>query len=89
MTELDAHLTALAARFALRLPTERTALLTARDDPEVLIVKAHKLAGIAGMFGRTDIGDAALALEERLRSGATGDVELAELLALMAAPKLA
>jgi HPt (histidine-containing phosphotransfer) domain-containing protein len=58
----------LASRFAERMPQERAAIANALSagDRETLIDRAHKLAGIAGMFGRPDISTAALELEQRL-----------------------
>lgn len=68
MTDLDSKIAALASRFAERMPRERAAIADALSagDRETLIDRAHKLAGIAGMFGRPDIGTVALELEQRL-----------------------
>ncbi|WP_126176923.1 Hpt domain-containing protein [Tsuneonella rigui] len=66
MSGIESKLAELAARFAARAPAERAAIaeaLAAGDTQEV-IDRAHKLAGIAGMFGHHEVGQAALALEE-------------------------
>nr|WP_237489195.1 Hpt domain-containing protein [Tsuneonella aeria] len=65
---MDSRIAALASSFAERMPGERAAIANALSagDRDTLIDRAHKLAGIAGMFGRSDIGTAALELEQRL-----------------------
>jgi hypothetical protein len=47
-----------------------------------VIDRTHKLAGIAGMFGRSDIGAAALDLEQRVLAEAVFIEEAARLLEL-------
>jgi HPt (histidine-containing phosphotransfer) domain-containing protein len=88
VSNLGGKLADLAARFAERLPAERAAIAEALSagDREKLVDRAHKLAGIAGMFGRSDIGTAALELEERVRADADFQDEAARLLALLAGP---
>ena len=41
----------------------------AAQDRATVIDRAHKLAGIAGMFGHRDIGDAAAAMESAALAG--------------------
>lgn len=85
MTELEGKIAALATRFAARMPEERSAIATALSagDRETLIDRAHKLAGIAGMFGRPEIGAAALELEQRLLAGGDHREEAARLLDIL------
>ena len=61
----------LSARFEARAAEERAALAEAlaRNDREALRDRAHKLVGIAGMFGFPAIGDAASALETAAEIG--------------------
>jgi HPt (histidine-containing phosphotransfer) domain-containing protein len=85
VTGLEAKLAELAARFADRLPEERAAIAGAIDigDRAAVIDRTHKLAGIAGMFGRSDIGAAALDLEQRVLADADFSEEAARLLDLL------
>lgn len=71
MSTLESKLAELAARFAARAPAERAAIsdALAASDRAALVDRAHKLAGIAGMFGHSDIGVAALAVEEAALAG--------------------
>ena len=55
-------------------------------DRAMLIDRAHKLAGIAGMFGRSDIGSAALELEQRVLADADFEDEAVRLLDLLDGP---
>ena len=75
----------MASRFAERMPQERAAIANALSagDRETLIDRAHKLAGIAGMFGRPDIGTAALELEQHLLASADYVEETERLLDLL------
>jgi HPt (histidine-containing phosphotransfer) domain-containing protein len=85
VSTIESKLAELAARFAARAPAMRAAIaaaLAAGDTPAV-IEGAHKLAGIAGMFGHADIGDAALALEDAAMTGADCAEHGAALLALL------
>lgn len=85
MSGLESKLAEFAARFVARVPEERAAIaeaLAKRDMP-ALIDRAHKLAGIAGMFGHADIGAAALALEETALAGRDCAREGAALIALL------
>ena len=61
----------LARRFASRAEEERAALATAREqgDRDALRDRAHKLAGIAAMFGFPAVGESALALELAAENG--------------------
>jgi len=72
----------LRAKFASRLPEHRESLLAAlaADDRERLVGRAHRLAGIAGMMGSAEVGQAALRLEEELRSDKVGDAAFAALI---------
>lgn len=65
MSDTDAKLAELAARFAARVPMERSALASAivTGDRHAIAGLAHKLSGIAGMFGHAGISDAARELE--------------------------
>jgi HPt (histidine-containing phosphotransfer) domain-containing protein len=85
VTALESKLADLAARFAARAPEERAAIADAlaTADNAALIQRAHKLAGIAGMFGHADIGAAALALEETALAGKDYSQRVALLLALL------
>lgn len=85
MTGLDSKLAQLAARFAARAPAERAAIANAMAscDTAALVDRAHKLAGIAGMFGHADIGAAALALEDAALAGQDCSQQGALLLALL------
>lgn len=61
----------LRHRFAVRLREERAALAAEPESGalEALLDRAHRLAGIAGMLGAAEVGEAALELEETLRAG--------------------
>lgn len=85
--ELEAKMAELAARFDARAPEERAALraAVAKDDRAAVAARAHKLAGIAGMFGRPEIGAAALNLEEVAESDADMTQAADRLDALLAA----
>lgn len=87
MTPLESKLAELAARFAARAPEEREAIAAAlaSGDRQWVIDRAHKLAGIAGMFGHPHVSEAALALEEAARAGRDGSTEGARLLDLLGA----
>ena len=68
---LAAKMAELSARFAARAADERAGLLAAveRGDRLAIETQAHKLAGIAQMFGHPEIGDAAARLEEAAIAG--------------------
>ncbi|MGN6499300.1 MAG: Hpt domain-containing protein [Tsuneonella sp.] len=87
MTPLENRLAELAGRFAARAPQERDAIAAAlaAGDAATVVDRAHKLAGIAGMFGHADVGAAALALEEAVRAGGDGAAEGARLIGLLGA----
>jgi HPt (histidine-containing phosphotransfer) domain-containing protein len=88
VTSLEQKIGELSARFAARASGERDAIAKAlhTGDRAALIDRAHKLAGIAGMFGHPQIGEAALALEQAALAGADcaapGEALLAQLGAL-------
>ena len=71
MTSAEDKLAHLATRFAARAVDERLELAAAlaADDREAMQTRAHKLAGVAAMFGHPAIGEAALALELAAESG--------------------
>lgn len=77
MTAMPDPMESLRHRFALRLREELAALLALREggagadegSGADLIARAHKLAGIAGMLGAVQVGEAALRLEEALLAG--------------------
>ena len=77
----------LAARFAARAGEERLGLVAAlaADDRATLRDRAHKLAGLAGMMGHEDIGQAALALEETIEAEGDPGPAAAKLTGLLAA----
>ena len=85
MSALESKLAELAAGFAARAPDERAAIANAlaTGDTAVLVERAHKLAGIAGMFGHANIGKAALVLEEAALAGEDCTQQGAALLALL------
>lgn len=85
MTTWESKLAELAARFVARAPEERAAIADAlaTGDTAALIDRAHRLAGIAGMFAHSDIGVAALALEEAALAGADCSKQGATLVALL------
>ena len=72
MNPLDAKLAELGARFDARAGDERTSLADAlaAGDRAAIAQQAHRLAGIAGMFGREEVGTAALDLEAAAEAGA-------------------
>lgn len=79
-------MTELAARFNARAAEERQALAAAlaSEDRGAIVSIAHRLAGIAGMFHRDEIGAAALALEEAAEAGQDMAVPTARLDTLLA-----
>lgn len=85
MSPLEAKMAELEARFLSRLPEERAELSVslADDDREGIVERAHKLAGIAGMLGAAELGDAARELEEVARAGGAFAEAAERLLALM------
>jgi HPt (histidine-containing phosphotransfer) domain-containing protein len=85
VTALESKLAELAARFAARAPAERAAIASAlaASDRAELVDRAHKLAGIAGMFGHSAIGAAALAVEEAALAGEDCSRQGAALLELL------
>lgn len=76
----------LSARFGARANEYRRALAAAvaADDRAMLAAEAHKLAGIAAMFGHPRIGEAALALEQAAEGDAAYADEMASLDLLLA-----
>lgn len=83
MSADEEWLAPLRAKFAGRLTAEVETLRTAltRRDRETIIDRAHKLAGLAGMLGAPEVGEAALQLEETARSGADYAGQLFQLIA--------
>ena len=83
---LRAKIDELSARFAGQAAQHRAELAAAcrAKDGDAVIAKAHKLAGIAPMFGYTAIGEAALALEAAAENGTGYLVEAERLDALLA-----
>lgn len=77
MISLEDKLAELTARFDARASEGRRALSSAmkRDDRKAVAARAHKIAGIAGMVGRAEIGVAALELERIAECG--GDMKRA------------
>lgn len=76
----DDPLAALRAEFRIRAVEDRATLeqaLAVGDDDRVERV-AHGLAGSAGLFGFTDIGAAALAVDEGFASGRALDAAAAD-----------
>lgn len=71
MTPLDDKLAELRKRFVARAGEELSDLdaALAAGDREQVVERAHKLAGISGMFGFGDLGRAALELEEAALAG--------------------
>lgn len=88
MSALDQKIGELSARFAARAPAEREAIAEAlqQGNHAAIVDRAHKLAGIAGMFGHPAIGEAALVLEQAALAGEDctrpGEALLAQLAAL-------
>ncbi|MBU2341799.1 MAG: Hpt domain-containing protein [Alphaproteobacteria bacterium] len=71
MTDIERKMADLAQRFATRAVEEREALTgsLASGDRAAIVERAHRLAGIAGMYGHPLITDAALALEASAERG--------------------
>lgn len=71
MSPLDAHLSALSARFGQRAAADRAALAQALAVGDSIAVRdiSHKLAGLAGMLGHPEVTNAALALEAAAEEG--------------------
>ena len=85
MTPLETKMAELQARLAQRCRSEHAALRAAmdRNDRQILIDRSHKLAGMAGMLGASEIGHAALRLEESALKGDPYEQEAMRLLALL------
>ncbi|MEB3416799.1 Hpt domain-containing protein [Alteriqipengyuania sp. WL0013] len=86
MTDVANRMAQLAGQFAARAADERArlAVALAASDRASLQEQAHKLAGIAGMFGHPRIGEAALELEEAAEGGFDVSAPGAELDSLLA-----
>lgn len=71
MTPLEAKMAELKGRLAGRMAEESAAFtgLLEERDRDGIVIRAHKLAGIAGMLGAPDIGEAARELEEAALTG--------------------
>lgn len=87
MTDIESKMAELAARFAARAVDERNTFLAllATGDRATIAERAHKLAGIAGMYGHPRITDASLALEIAVEEGRSIDSEARLLVDLLAA----
>lgn len=90
MAEIDARLAAIAERFAAQAGETAAEIAAAldREDWSELARLSHSLAGRAGMFGYSAIGDAARSVEEAVDAGLADDVKVRlaqDLLAQMAA----
>ena len=70
MSDFDVRMAELRARLLVRCRDEHRAIEDAMraEDRNTLIDRSHKLAGIAGMLGAPEIGEAALELEDALRA---------------------
>lgn len=89
MTEAHPWLAGLRRKFASRLREERAAFQVLVASPygearDAMIERAHKLAGIAGMLGAAEVGEAAMRLEEALLAGQDHRAALAALDAAIA-----
>jgi HPt (histidine-containing phosphotransfer) domain-containing protein len=89
MADIDARLAAIAERFAAQAGETATGIEAAldREDWSELERLSHSLAGRAGMFGYTAIGDAARRVEEAIDAGLSGGAVVSltqDLLAKMA-----
>ena len=73
-------LAGLRAEFCVRAAEDRAALAQAlaRGDQDTLERVAHGLAGSAGLFGFSDIGAAALAMDDGFASGRGLDAAAAD-----------
>lgn len=73
--------------FVARLGDERAAFLAAHkaQDWPAIMHRAHKLAGLAGMLGAPEVGEAALQLEERMNGDQPFGGEFAALIAAIEA----
>lgn len=84
---LKAKLAELERRFLERADEHRRAIAgaLAAGNRQELAERAHKLAGIAGMFGQPAIGAAALALEEAVETGSDPQPAATRLIDLLGA----
>lgn len=82
---LAARMAELSARLVAQAGGYRARLAAAGADRAAVTAQAHKLAGIAAMLGHPKVGEAALALEERVEAEGDYARELAALDALLAA----
>jgi HPt (histidine-containing phosphotransfer) domain-containing protein len=83
--DLQEKLDDLRQRFADRAPAQAAQLRAAVEagDVEAVAALAHKLAGIAGMVGYPQIGEASLDVEERVIDGKDAGEAVRRLLALL------
>lgn len=83
----EAWLGPLMQKFLARLSDERSTLLELAELGawDQIFDRAHKLAGIAGMLGAPQVGEAALCFEETARAGNSFDNEFAALIAAIEA----
>lgn len=84
---LKAKVAELERRFVGQAAEHRQAIAgaVATGNRQELAERAHKLAGIAGMFGRSEIGAAALALEQAAESASDPQPAAARLIDLLGA----
>ncbi|MGY6552872.1 MAG: Hpt domain-containing protein [Erythrobacter sp.] len=87
MSDDEAWLGPMTQKFLARLSDERAALLELAElgGWDQIIDRAHKLAGIAGMLGAPQVGEAALCFEETARADSPCDAEFAALIAAIEA----
>lgn len=76
MAEIDARFAAIAERFAAQAGETAGEIAAAldREDWSELARLGHSLAGRAGMFGYSAIGDAARRVEEAVDAGLSSDL---------------
>lgn len=87
MNDFERKIAELSARFAAKAGEQRESLAAAqaRGDLTDLRDQAHKIAGIAGMFGQDEIGAAAFVLESALEAGTRHAEHLVRLQELLTA----
>lgn len=75
MSDMEAQMQKMRERFRERAASDRAAVAAALDvgDHPRLLHLAHGLAGVAGIFGYSDISSHASALEDAVDGGAGGE----------------
>ena len=73
MAEFEDRMAALRVRFRERVDSDLNVLRRALDekDSDTIRTTSHGLVGTAGIFGFSNIGDAAARLEEAIDAGET------------------